>query len=67
MAENDLSNRMKPEPDQLILESLCQGQDIVKLGGRIAQWIVLASHPAALGLILGIPDGIYSLDVVEIN
>ena len=28
---------------------------------------VLASHPAAPGSILGVPDGIYSLDVIEIN
>ena len=28
---------------------------------------VLALHLAAPGLILGVPDGIYSLDVVEIN
>ena len=32
-------------------------------GGRI----VLASHPAGPGSILGGPDEIYSLDVVEIN
>ena len=28
---------------------------------------ILASHPAAPGSILGVPDRIYSLDVVEIN
>ena len=35
--------------------------------GRSTMDSVLASHPAAPGLILGIPDGIYSLDVAEIN
>ena len=36
-----------------------------RLGGTMDS--VLALHPAALGSILGVSDGIYSLDVVEIN